>query len=101
MWLPFQVSDTHIYNGFSIKPWSQGWPDNSSSEAAVNITYYKSSQPLLMQDAWRQSSKKRQGQGAPYCVVATMGESRTLKGVTKCVVQVTRRMRAGWSRSVT
>ena len=29
-----------------------------------------------MQDAWRQSSKKRQGQGAPYCVVATMGESR-------------------------
>ena len=77
MWLPFQVSDLHIYND-SIKPGSQGWPDNSSSEAAENITYYKSSQPLLMQDAWRQSSKKRQGQGAPYCVVATMGESRTL-----------------------
>ena len=77
MWLPFQVTDTHNYD-VSIKPGSQGWPDNSSSEAAENITYYKSSQPLLMQDAWRQSSKKRQGQGAPYCVVATMGESRIL-----------------------
>ena len=48
----------------------QGWSD-VKDEGALNVTYYKSDQPLLMHEAWRKNNPKNTQR--PYCVIARMG----------------------------
>ena len=45
----------------------KGWTDK-------NVTYYKSTQPLLMNDAWRRKNGQYNSETGPYCVVARMGK---------------------------
>ena len=54
MWLPYQ-----------------GWAD--VTDDAVNVTYYKSTEPLQMNDAWRKNNPKNTNR--PYCVIARMGKN--------------------------
>ena len=49
----------------------QGWADVTDDE--VNVTYYKSNQSLMMNDAWRKNNPKSKER--PYCVIARMGNS--------------------------
>ena len=51
----------------------QGWSDITEvdSVADVNVTYYKTSQPLTMHGAWRANNPKSTHR--PYCVIARMG----------------------------
>ena len=48
----------------------QGWSD-IKDEGPLNVTYYKSDQPLLMHEAWRKNNPKNTQR--PYCVIARMG----------------------------
>ena len=52
----------------------KGWAD--INDEAVNVTYYKSSQQLLMNDAWRKNNPKNTNR--PYCVIARFGTRRTI-----------------------
>ena len=49
----------------------KGWAD--INDEAVNVTYYKSSQQLLMNDAWRKNNPKNTNR--PYCVIARFGNN--------------------------
>ena len=53
MWLPYQ-----------------GWSEVTDNQ--VNVTYYKSSEPLQMNEAWRKNNPKNTNR--PYCVIARMGK---------------------------
>ena len=60
----------YCYHGGRIIQWLpyQGWDDINGE---VNVTYFKSSQPLLMHNAWRRNNPKNSER--PYCVVARIG----------------------------
>ena len=63
LWLPY-IGYTDIIDD----------PDN------FNVTYYKSTEPLLMNDAWRKNNPKSKEK--PYCVIARMGNLK-IKLLTK------------------
>ena len=60
----------YCYHGGRVIHWLpyQGWDDINGE---VNVTYFKSNQPLIMHNAWRRNNPKNSER--PYCVVARMG----------------------------
>ena len=53
----------------------KGWAD--VSDEAVNVTHYKSSKPLLFNEAWADGNPKTSSKNSqrPFCVLARFGRS--------------------------
>ena len=51
----------------------KGWGD--VADEAVNVTHYKSSKPLLFNEAWRDGNPKTTKSLRPFCVVARFGNN--------------------------
>ena len=75
----------------------RGWAD--ITDPAVNVTYYKSGQPLTMTDAWRKNNPKSSER--PYCVISRMGGYSELLVWHYMVPQATLLTRAGWTTAAT
>ena len=66
----------HLHHRYILWLPYQGWDDINDVESAaeVNVTYYGSTQPLAMTEAWRKNNPKNSKK--PYCVVARMRKNK-------------------------